>query len=101
MQLVLTESARECIDNRYAEMRSRQDEQTLPVTARLSANRGRTFPQKDSSFLRLREVKFHSHQSVVFFVENTLTRMGQTWLLGPHSAEGGKGQERLLQAAQT
>lgn len=31
---VLTEEARECIANRYAEMRSRQDERTLPVTAR-------------------------------------------------------------------
>jgi DNA replication licensing factor MCM3 len=31
---VLTEAARECIANRYAEMRSRQDERTLPVTAR-------------------------------------------------------------------
>jgi DNA replication licensing factor MCM3 len=30
----LTEEARECIANRYAEMRSRQDERTLPVTAR-------------------------------------------------------------------
>lgn len=31
---VLTEEARECIASRYAEMRSRQDERTLPVTAR-------------------------------------------------------------------
>jgi len=31
---VLTEGARESIANRYAEMRSRQDERTLPVTAR-------------------------------------------------------------------
>mmetsp|Transcript_7876 Transcript_7876/g.7468 ORF Transcript_7876/g.7468 Transcript_7876/m.7468 type:complete len:808 (-) Transcript_7876:256-2679(-) len=31
---VLTEEARECIANRYGEMRSRQDERTLPVTAR-------------------------------------------------------------------
>ena len=31
---MLTEGARECIANRYAEMRSRQDERTLPVTAR-------------------------------------------------------------------
>lgn len=31
---VLTEEARECIAGRYAEMRSRQDERTLPVTAR-------------------------------------------------------------------
>eukprot|EP00559_Dactyliosolen_fragilissimus_P005909 CAMPEP_0184861300 /NCGR_PEP_ID=MMETSP0580-20130426/6007_1 /TAXON_ID=1118495 /ORGANISM="Dactyliosolen fragilissimus" /LENGTH=785 /DNA_ID=CAMNT_0027358729 /DNA_START=122 /DNA_END=2476 /DNA_ORIENTATION=- len=31
---VLTDDARECIANRYAEMRSRQDERTLPVTAR-------------------------------------------------------------------
>ena len=31
---VLTEDARECIASRYAEMRSRQDERTLPVTAR-------------------------------------------------------------------
>lgn len=30
----LTEEARECIANRYGEMRSRQDERTLPVTAR-------------------------------------------------------------------
>jgi len=30
----LTEGARECIAGRYAEMRSRQDERTLPVTAR-------------------------------------------------------------------
>lgn len=30
----LTEEARECIATRYAEMRSRQDERTLPVTAR-------------------------------------------------------------------
>jgi DNA replication licensing factor MCM3 len=34
MKPVLTEEARECIANRYAEMRSRQDERTLPVTAR-------------------------------------------------------------------
>jgi len=31
---ILTEEARECIASRYAEMRSRQDERTLPVTAR-------------------------------------------------------------------
>jgi len=31
---ILTEEARECIANRYGEMRSRQDERTLPVTAR-------------------------------------------------------------------
>lgn len=31
---MLTEEARECIAGRYAEMRSRQDERTLPVTAR-------------------------------------------------------------------
>ena len=31
---VLTEEAKECIANRYGEMRSRQDERTLPVTAR-------------------------------------------------------------------
>ncbi len=31
---VLTEDARECIVSRFAEMRSRQDERTLPVTAR-------------------------------------------------------------------
>jgi len=31
---VLTEEARECIASRYAEMRGRQDERTLPVTAR-------------------------------------------------------------------
>ncbi len=30
----LTDEARECIAGRYAEMRSRQDERTLPVTAR-------------------------------------------------------------------
>jgi DNA replication licensing factor MCM3 len=30
----LTEEARECIAARYAEMRSRQDERTLPITAR-------------------------------------------------------------------
>jgi len=30
----LTDEARECIANRYAEMRSRQDERTLPITAR-------------------------------------------------------------------
>jgi DNA replication licensing factor MCM3 len=34
MKPVLTEEARECIAGRYAEMRSRQDERTLPVTAR-------------------------------------------------------------------
>jgi len=34
MRPVLTEGARECIAVRYAEMRSRQDERTLPVTAR-------------------------------------------------------------------
>jgi DNA replication licensing factor MCM3 len=34
MKPILTEEARECIANRYAEMRSRQDERTLPVTAR-------------------------------------------------------------------
>ena len=34
MRPVLTEEARECIAGRYAEMRSRQDERTLPVTAR-------------------------------------------------------------------
>eukprot|EP00521_Asterionellopsis_glacialis_P014452 CAMPEP_0195308248 /NCGR_PEP_ID=MMETSP0707-20130614/38125_1 /TAXON_ID=33640 /ORGANISM="Asterionellopsis glacialis, Strain CCMP134" /LENGTH=820 /DNA_ID=CAMNT_0040372511 /DNA_START=101 /DNA_END=2563 /DNA_ORIENTATION=+ len=34
MKPVLTEGARECIANRYAEMRSRQDERTLPITAR-------------------------------------------------------------------
>ena len=34
MSPVLTEGAREFIANRYAEMRSRQDERTLPVTAR-------------------------------------------------------------------
>mmetsp|Transcript_34637 Transcript_34637/g.63966 ORF Transcript_34637/g.63966 Transcript_34637/m.63966 type:complete len:814 (+) Transcript_34637:258-2699(+) len=34
MKPVLTEEARECIAARYAEMRSRQDERTLPVTAR-------------------------------------------------------------------
>lgn len=33
-QPVLTESAREFIANRYAEMRARQDDRTLPVTAR-------------------------------------------------------------------
>lgn len=31
---ILTDEARECIASRYAEMRSRQDERTLPVTAR-------------------------------------------------------------------
>lgn len=31
---VLTEAAREAICNRYAEMRARQDERTLPITAR-------------------------------------------------------------------
>ena len=31
---VLTEEAKECIANRYGEMRSRQDERTLPITAR-------------------------------------------------------------------
>ncbi len=31
---VLTEDARECIVSRFAEMRSRQDERTLPITAR-------------------------------------------------------------------
>ena len=34
MKPVLTEEARECIAGRYAEMRGRQDERTLPVTAR-------------------------------------------------------------------
>ena len=34
MKPVLSEEARECIAGRYAEMRSRQDERTLPVTAR-------------------------------------------------------------------
>lgn len=34
MKPVLTEEARECIAGRYAEMRSRQNERTLPVTAR-------------------------------------------------------------------
>lgn len=34
MKPILTEGARECIASRYAEMRSRQDERTLPVTAR-------------------------------------------------------------------
>ena len=34
MQPVLTEPAREFIANRYAEMRARQDERTLPITAR-------------------------------------------------------------------
>lgn len=34
IQPILTEEARECIASRYAEMRSRQDERTLPVTAR-------------------------------------------------------------------
>ena len=34
MKPVLTEEAREYIASRYAEMRSRQDERTLPVTAR-------------------------------------------------------------------
>mmetsp|Transcript_37226 Transcript_37226/g.78515 ORF Transcript_37226/g.78515 Transcript_37226/m.78515 type:complete len:810 (+) Transcript_37226:263-2692(+) len=34
MKPVLTEEARECIAGRYAEMRSRQDERTLPITAR-------------------------------------------------------------------
>jgi len=34
IQPILTESAREHIVSRYAEMRSRQDERTLPVTAR-------------------------------------------------------------------
>ncbi|KAL7544995.1 hypothetical protein ACHAWF_008363 [Thalassiosira exigua] len=34
MRPVLTEGARECIAGRYAEMRGRQDERTLPVTAR-------------------------------------------------------------------
>jgi len=34
MKPVLTDGARECIANRYAEMRSRQDERTLPITAR-------------------------------------------------------------------
>jgi DNA replication licensing factor MCM3 len=34
MQPVLTEGAREFIANRYSEMRSRQDERTLPITAR-------------------------------------------------------------------
>jgi len=33
-QPVLTESARDFIANRYAEMRARQDERTLPITAR-------------------------------------------------------------------
>jgi len=33
-QPILTESAREFIANRYAEMRARQDDRTLPVTAR-------------------------------------------------------------------
>jgi DNA replication licensing factor MCM3 len=33
-QPVLTESARDFIVNRYAEMRARQDERTLPITAR-------------------------------------------------------------------
>lgn len=31
---VLTDDARECIASRYAEMRTRQDERTLPITAR-------------------------------------------------------------------
>lgn len=34
MKPALTEEARECIAGRYAEMRSRQDERTLPITAR-------------------------------------------------------------------
>lgn len=34
MQPVLTEASREFIANRYAEMRARQDERTLPITAR-------------------------------------------------------------------
>ena len=34
MTPVLMEEARECIAGRYAEMRSRQDERTLPVTTR-------------------------------------------------------------------
>jgi len=34
VQPVLSEEAREAIANKYAEMRSRQDERTLPVTAR-------------------------------------------------------------------
>merc|ERR1711865_630499 len=34
MKPVLTEEARECIAGRYAEMRNRQDERTLPITAR-------------------------------------------------------------------
>jgi DNA replication licensing factor MCM3 len=34
MQPILTESAREYIANRYVEMRARQDERTLPITAR-------------------------------------------------------------------
>lgn len=34
MEPVLTDEAREAIASRYAEMRSRQDERTLPVTAR-------------------------------------------------------------------
>ena len=34
MEPVLTEGAREFIANRYAEMRARQDERTLPITAR-------------------------------------------------------------------
>jgi len=34
IQPVLTEGAREAIASRYAEMRSRQDERTLPITAR-------------------------------------------------------------------
>lgn len=33
-QPILTESARDFIANRYAEMRARQDERTLPITAR-------------------------------------------------------------------
>ena len=34
IQPVLTDGARECIAGRYAEMRTRQDERTLPITAR-------------------------------------------------------------------
>jgi DNA replicative helicase MCM subunit Mcm2 (Cdc46/Mcm family) len=34
MQPILTDAAREFIANRYAEMRARQDERTLPITAR-------------------------------------------------------------------